>query len=62
MSKEVINHICRYCESSFKLTYDTDEVTSLPKFCPMCASESIAEEMEDQEVDFNPDYNDDPVL
>lgn len=52
MSKEVINHICKYCESDFKLTYETDNVTSLHKFCPFCGEESLAEE-DDQEIDMS---------
>lgn len=64
MSKEILNHVCSYCESPFKLTWETEDVTSLPKFCPMCGEESIAEEADDsdQEVDFGTYEEEDPQL
>lgn len=64
MSKEIINHVCRHCESSFKLSYDPDEVTSLPKFCPFCEEETLAELIEDDqgEVDFGTYEEEDPQL
>ena len=64
MSKEIINHVCSYCESPFKLYFDTDEVTSLPKFCPMCGEETLAEVIDDEqgEVDFGTYEEEDPVL
>ena len=62
MAKEVLNHVCPYCESTFKLSYDANELTSLPKFCPCCGEESIAEEMDDQEVDFSPYEEEEPRL
>jgi hypothetical protein len=64
MSKEVINHVCSYCESPFKLSYDSDDVTSLPKFCPMCGEETLAELIDDDqgEVDFGTYEDEDPVL
>lgn len=62
MSKEVINHLCSYCESEFKLTYDDENVTSLPKFCPFCGEETLAGEDEDeQKVSLN-DYDDELEL
>ncbi len=64
MSKEVINHVCSYCESPFKLSFDTDEVTSLPKFCPMCGNETLAEldEPEEQEIWLGQYEDDEPEL
>jgi len=47
MSKEVLNHVCSYCESVFRLSYDTDDITSLAKFCPFCSEESVAAQSED---------------
>ena len=62
MSKEVINHLCGNCESEFKLTYHTENVTSLPKFCPFCNEETLAvDEDDEQEVSLN-DYDDEPEL
>jgi DNA replicative helicase MCM subunit Mcm2 (Cdc46/Mcm family) len=61
MSKEVINHLCSYCESDFKLTYDDENVTSLPKFCPFCGEETLAEDEDDQEVTLD-NYDDDQEL
>jgi len=63
MSKEVINHICSYCESEFKLSFDSDRITSFPKFCPFCCDEDLANETEDeQEVDFGTYEEEDPQL
>lgn len=64
MSKEIINHICSYCESGFKLSYDDGEITSLPKFCPFCGEETLAAITEDDqgEVDFSPYEEEEPQL
>ncbi len=53
MSKEVINHVCRYCESEFKLSYDPNNVSGFPKFCPFCGEESLAEELEDSDINLD---------
>lgn len=45
--KEVINHVCSYCETPFKLVFDSEEIGSQPKFCPFCSEETLAEEPEE---------------
>lgn len=55
MSKEVINHVCRYCESEFKLSYDPNNVSGFPKFCSFCGEESLAEELEDSDINLDGD-------
>lgn len=36
MSKEVNNKICTFCESQYKISYDLEEVSGMPKFCSFC--------------------------
>lgn len=36
-SKSVETKICSFCESQFKLSYDAEEVSGYPKFCPFCS-------------------------
>jgi hypothetical protein len=58
MSKEIENIDCSWCESSYKIIYERDKVTSLLKFCAVCGEE-IHEE--DQELDYDED-EDEPEL
>jgi uncharacterized Zn-finger protein len=50
MSKEVNNVICTFCETDYKLSYNTDKASGYPKFCPFC-SEEINEKDEEEQDD-----------
>ena len=52
---EKITHTCSYCESTFKLVYEEDEITSQPKFCSFCGEETLAEIIEDTDLDYDDD-------
>jgi len=39
MSKELENHICEFCESSYSIRYETNTSSGYSKFCPFCGNE-----------------------
>ena len=43
MSKEVQKKICTFCESEYKLSYNLDNTSGHPKFCPFCGSDAYDE-------------------
>jgi ribosome-associated toxin RatA of RatAB toxin-antitoxin module len=49
-NKEIEKHICRYCESDFKIIFNFEEVSGYPKFCPFC-SEELNDDQDDDELD-----------
>ena len=53
MSKEVENNTCYMCESVYKLTYESNDVTSLPKFCPYCGSDAYDDSVEEDDEYLN---------
>ena len=57
MSREILNHTCEYCESSFKLSYDDNDISSLPKFCPFCGEETFTSKDEDMELELDDDQS-----
>lgn len=48
MSKEIEKKTCGYCESTYKILYDFEETTGLPRYCPYCGEECY----DDKEMDF----------
>ena len=48
MSKEVEQHICRFCETEYKLTYLPEKASGFAKFCPFCSEENIEDDIEDE--------------
>lgn len=36
MSKEIEYKICTFCESQYKISYNAEKVSGLPKFCTFC--------------------------
>ena len=47
MSKEVEHNNCSFCESVYKLSYNLQETSGHPKFCPFCGTE-VYEDEEDE--------------
>lgn len=39
MSKEVEKIVCSYCESEYKILYEPESTSGLPKFCSFCSEE-----------------------
>lgn len=52
--KETLSVLCNYCESTFKINFETE--LGQPKYCPFCG-ESLPEEDEEEE-DFESVYDD----
>lgn len=51
MSKEVENKLCYFCESEYKLSYNADDVSGNPKFCPFCGEENYDQDLEEDELE-----------
>lgn len=54
MSKEINKIECSVCESTFKLVYESHDVSGYPKFCSFCGSETYNDE-ESPEDFYDPD-------
>lgn len=50
MSKEIDDITCGECESDFRLIYQPNDVSGLPKFCPFCGADIYNEDEKDDEV------------
>ena len=48
MSKEIEDLTCQECASDFRLIYNSNETSGLPKFCPFCGADIYNEEVEDE--------------
>lgn len=55
MNKQVEKHVCPYCESEFKLLYDTVTTSGYSKFCPFCSEEIVDEEDNEDELESHDD-------
>lgn len=51
MPKEVEKHTCVHCESTYKLLYDFNSTTGLPRFCPFCGEDTYDEDFVSEEND-----------
>lgn len=51
MSKEVEKVLCSCCESQYKVIYEIETASGLPKFCCFCSAEIYDEEKNDTEDD-----------
>jgi hypothetical protein len=44
MSREVEKIYCQDCESEYKILYEPEATSGLPKFCTFCSSEVFNQE------------------
>ena len=51
MSKEIENKECNFCESNYKLSFDLNDTSGHPKFCPFCGEEAYDDEDFEDEDD-----------
>ena len=51
MSKEIETKECNFCESIYKLSYDLNNTSGHPKFCPFCGEEAYDDEEKFDEED-----------
>jgi hypothetical protein len=49
MSREVEKVFCQCCESEYKILYEPEKTSGLPKFCPFCCDEVFNQDSNDQE-------------
>ena len=52
MSKEGEKVFCQCCESEYKILYDPENTSGLPKFCSLCGDEVFHQ---DSNIDENED-------
>ena len=55
LKKKIDKLFCAECESEFRLSYDPDEVSRWPTYCPFCSSELSFDEEEELEEDVDKD-------
>lgn len=51
MSREVQKVFCQCCESEYKILYDVESASGLPKFCSFCSAELFEPEPKEDEED-----------
>lgn len=51
MTREVKNHTCLHCESSYKLMFDLNATSGFPRFCCFCGEETYNEDLVPEEDD-----------
>lgn len=54
-SPEKHTETCSFCESQYKIQYDTEETSGFHKHCPFCG-----EEIDFEGNDFEVEFNDEP--
>jgi hypothetical protein len=53
MTKEVEKIFCQYCESEYKILYESENTSGLPKFCCFCTEPIFGDDYDENDENKN---------